>query len=436
MSRKHICSFWVIAPIATFLSACGGTASPASPKHRDIETTHKLPSGSLEELYLGVSSEQASENGFFPYECDATHEKTKLEVAQFVDQNTKTVALALSAGAQDSFENLPQADDAQSQMGQSRRLGPITINAREAIDPNAPEWTVSSDPTWEQIQDLVVEARKLIKQHNYVGAVPYLQFLDYQLRARAPDEQRRRVHGTNYSLQHENMRDFAELQKQMLACLSDVSCLPANFEPRLSATAATIMKDTYVYSKLYEWMMLEASAEEGRDRMRIFEKWIENDLRFYRPHNTQAVRRLSAGNFEVLLSAGPLGHVEAEVADFVAELWSGSGRTLKLTFVDANQSFGDLNPFRFEILASQGRGYVSYGERKVALPQSIQYGTLHHEMGHVLGLKDAYYTTYNTKTCVYEQRSRPRDLMSDSSRGSVLEDHWNLLETLYSNPSQ
>jgi|GEM_PF-6983404 len=435
MRRFYFQSLWIIAPFCTLLSACGGSASPTAPKHRNIETSHQLPSGSLEQIYLGVSSEQASENGFFPYECDANLEKTKLEIAQFVDLNTKAVAQALSAGSMDSFEQLPAAT-APSPSGQSRSIGPISINAREEIDPNSPDWVISSDPTWEQLQQLVADARKLITEHNYTGSIPYLQYLDYQLRARAPDEQRRRIHGSNYSLHHDNMRDFAELHGQMLACEADANCVPANFESRLSAPAAAIMKDTYVYSKLYEWMMLEASSEEGRDRMRIFSKWIDNDLRFYRPHNTEAVRRLSAGNFEVMLSSGPLGHVEKEITDFVAELWSGADRTLKLSFVSEGQTFAELSPFRFEVLSAQGRGYVSYGERKVALPQSIQYGTLHHEMGHVLGLKDAYYTTYNTKTCLYEQRSRPRDLMSDSSSGSVLDDHWNLLETLYSSPKQ
>jgi hypothetical protein len=54
-----------------------------------------------------------------------------------------------------------------------------------------------------------------------------------------------------------------------------------------------------------------------------------------------------------------------------------------------------------------------------------------HEFGHVIGLPDAYYTSWNPQSCSYKIEWNAGDLMSDSGSGAVLPRHWQEIKKAY-----
>ena len=52
-------------------------------------------------------------------------------------------------------------------------------------------------------------------------------------------------------------------------------------------------------------------------------------------------------------------------------------------------------------------------------------------LGHVLGLPDRYFTTWNNETCTYTVEQNTGDLMSSSVKGVVTKDSIEKLQTSY-----
>jgi hypothetical protein len=411
-------------PLASFvclgclLSACGNKG-PGEP----VETlqTHELPAGPLEALYTEIES-QAAERSFLIDECDTANAETKLRIARFIDINLGGVTQAMG-----DLSDAP----ATPTPGAARTIGPVKVRARVAIESGAPTWRRDSSDTWSELDTYRERVEAFIAAKDFASAKSYLQYLDYNLRAKVPDEKRRRIFGANYELRDDNLADFQSLKRSVDTCVGDPKCLPIDLQKRLSAGPLRILNETKLYKALSKWVLEAEDTVQSRKRLETLKLWVDNDVNFVSPRRTVAVKRLSAGNFEVALHAGALAGIESQVADFIAEIWSPLGRQIRVRWAENLESVDSLVPFQFDLVKSQGRGYVSYSEKKIVLPQVIQYATLHHELGHVLGLPDGYYTTFDSKTCTYTQHSRAKDLMSSSSSGGVLDEHWSALEALY-----
>lgn len=80
---------------------------------------------------------------------------------------------------------------------------------------------------------------------------------------------------------------------------------------------------------------------------------------------------------------------------------------------------------------SGGRARTYFDQRKVLLFHNDSAKTIAHEIGHVLGFKDRYFTTWDAKRCVYTQSSLDTDIMSSHHTGSVLPEHWARLDREY-----
>lgn len=404
--------------LGSLLSACGDRG-PGEP----VPTlqTHELPAGPLEVLYTEIESE-AAKRSFLASECDTTHAETKLRIAKFVDKHLAGVAEALGDRS-DALESVIP--------GASRTIGPIKVRARVALDSSAPTWRRDNSDTWAELDTERERAEAFIAAKDFAAAKRQLEYLDYSLRAKIPDEKRRRVYGANYELRDDNLADFQALKRGVDACVKDTACLPRDLVKSLKAAPLRILSETKLYASLSKWVLEVEEPSAARDRLQTLKLWVDNDVNFVSPRRTEAVKRLSASSFEVALHAGALAGIESDIASFIAELWSPPLRQIRVRWTENIAVVDSLVPFRIELVPSQGRGYVSYSEKKIVLPKIIQYGTLHHELGHVLGLPDSYYTTFDSKTCTYTQHSRAKDLMSSSSSGSVLDEHWSSLEALY-----
>lgn len=67
------------------------------------------------------------------------------------------------------------------------------------------------------------------------------------------------------------------------------------------------------------------------------------------------------------------------------------------------------------------------------LNQNSSMNVVLHEFGHVLGLRDEYYTQWNEENCSYSEQYNMASIMSSSQAGKILKSHTDELKKFYFN---
>lgn len=142
--------------------------------------------------------------------------------------------------------------------------------------------------------------------------------------------------------------------------------------------------------------------------------------------NPAGVRRVGLTKFEVDLHAGDFEKSKDKVAAIFEREWRSKGYSLKVNWVPKNNEIYSLRAnFR------SGRSLVNHKAKVMLLANFAWTRTLAHELGHILGFDDHYYSIWNSKNCYYTQMSRLSDIMSNSEFGRVDIQHWKILEKAY-----
>jgi hypothetical protein len=155
--------------------------------------------------------------------------------------------------------------------------------------------------------------------------------------------------------------------------------------------------------------------------------------RFLAPERTEhefrpspSVRRINKKYFEVKLDAGDFAGSEKDLTRIFEREWSSPRHGVRVRWVK-----GDPAAYRLKALFQSGRSFVDHRSKTMLVANFAWTRTIAHELGHVLGFDDHYYSVWNDRNCYYLQESRLSDLMSDSEKGRVTAGHWALLEKAY-----
>jgi hypothetical protein len=135
------------------------------------------------------------------------------------------------------------------------------------------------------------------------------------------------------------------------------------------------------------------------------------------------------GALHVALDPGPFAGAEDQLADYIESVWVSQDMHVKVDWVSAT-----FHPeaFTFELGEGEGgRSHVSWSSRTVTLEPDVTENAIAHEIGHVLGFADRYYTTYDTQSCRYSVVKDDSDIMSQSSTGAVTDAEWAVLASKY-----
>jgi hypothetical protein len=149
----------------------------------------------------------------------------------------------------------------------------------------------------------------------------------------------------------------------------------------------------------------------------------ENTEHIFRPN--RSVSR-AGKDFVVKLDAGEFKGAEKKLEKIFRQAWSSQGRAVRIRWVQ-----GDPDAYRMKAHFRSSRSYVSHQEKAMVIANFAWTRTLAHELGHILGFADHYYTVWNDRNCYYTQESRLSDLMSDSQRGRITAEHWAILDSAY-----
>lgn len=144
----------------------------------------------------------------------------------------------------------------------------------------------------------------------------------------------------------------------------------------------------------------------------------------FRP--SASVSRLSERVFRLKLDAGDFREDKEKLRALLEKEWSSPRHALRIEWVE-----NDPQAYRVRAVFKTDRSYVNHRERVMVIANFAFTRTVAHELGHVLGFDDHYYSVWNAQNCYYTQQSRLADLMSNSARGRLLPKHWRLLDQAY-----
>lgn len=194
---------------------------------------------------------------------------------------------------------------------------------------------------------------------------------------------------------------------------------------------------------LYLRTQRDASAPETPQRWRDLDTMVrfllEKDVgrilkgrQYLPPESTQhtfrpgpSVRRIGRKAFEVTLHPGDFSGAESKLTELFEKEWNSLGYGIKLKWTK------DPSAYRVKAHFQSGRSYVNHREKVLVISNFSWVRTVAHELGHVLGFDDHYYSVWNGRNCYYTQEARLSDLMSSSEQGGVTNRHWELMDEAY-----
>ena len=140
----------------------------------------------------------------------------------------------------------------------------------------------------------------------------------------------------------------------------------------------------------------------------------------------QSVKRVSPRAYEVRLNPGDFAEAKEKLKRLFEREWRSQGQEVKVVWDDSKPEL-----YRVQALFQAGRSYVNHRTRSLVIANFSWARTVAHELGHILGFDDHYYSVWNERNCYYTQESRLGDLMSNSETGTISSRHWEILDEAY-----
>lgn len=139
------------------------------------------------------------------------------------------------------------------------------------------------------------------------------------------------------------------------------------------------------------------------------------------------IKFIDANTLEVAVDSGDFRVSEAELKEILEKEWSVPPYKLRVRWSDRKKEM----VYRFAFFREPITSHVLHSARAINVANGERVSVFAHELGHVMGFRDHYRTTWNPTGCYYTQVSWLDDIMSSSARGIVTKEHWKWLRETY-----
>lgn len=360
--------------------------------------------GNLEEKYGKIFSK---ENEVFFESCDFENRNHILEIAKELEKRRSEI-VAFTKKAKDS-------KDTASQRIEYNLNGFVFVEATSTAASQANGWTTRT-LSWKKIRDEYLQIKDQPVDQNWL-------WLDRVARGLAPDEESRLVDLDHQGVGRNSEVLIREILAKIEACKKEPTCVDPSFvEPEVQW-----IKNGSAHK--YHLQCMQSSnktAEEKRVCLTKLEKWIRYDFSRFEFRINPEIQARSNG-ITVPLRMNIFGNEASQFVSLIKKYWDQYGFSISI-----ENSSSDGRGFLIDVDQNIGaRAFVSYKEKRMQLHNFGSVQTAAHEFGHVLGLKDVYYTTFDRTKCEWQDEYDSSDLMSDSSKGKIQPYHWEKLKSVY-----
>jgi|GEM_PF-4996339 len=360
--------------------------------------------GNLEEKYGAIFSKK-NESFFEP--CDFENRSHILEIAKELERRRPEL-VALAKKAKETKDNA-------TQRAEYNLNGFVFIENTFPVVTQTNEWSAAT-LSWKNIWD------EYLKMKDQPVNLSWL-WLDRVARGLAPDEESRLVALDHQGISRDSEIVMRETLLKMEACIAEASCV----YPSFSESQVEWIKKGSLYEFYLNCMQnANKTSEEKRACLTKLEKWTRPDLSRFEFRINPEIQPTKSG-ITVPLRMNIFGNEASQFISLMKKYWDQYGFSISIEnssiegrgfLIDVDQNIGD-------------RAFVSYKEKRMQLRNFGSVQTAAHELGHVLGFRDVYFTTFDRTKCEWQDEYNPSDLMSDSTRGKIQPYHWDQLKSVY-----
>ncbi|MBK9292881.1 MAG: hypothetical protein IPM57_00285 [Oligoflexia bacterium] len=152
--------------------------------------------------------------------------------------------------------------------------------------------------------------------------------------------------------------------------------------------------------------------------------------RYFEFRKEPTVKRISQNTIEIPLDPGDFDKIaQSRFEEIIYKYWSSAKLKVRIKWV--TNSVDSKAYFKVVGAGENGRSYVDYNTRTINLYSGMTEGTLAHEIGHILGFSDLYFDIWQKSKCRFITQVQGSNIMSNSTGGSVLKEHWHTLNQYY-----
>jgi hypothetical protein len=324
-------------------------------------------------------------------ECDRVQKQGRWELAAALDQRDQEIQAYLRAPT-------PQPSP-----------GPSASPTLPAHPETSAEWKEFRS-AW---QELIAYHRRI--RDLPIG--PQWAYLNSAVRSILWTDQHR-FDGVNYSIGHDAGPFLEEALKSVDRCLSRAHCSKPVFPPATREFLESMPIYSALMAKPNGTANLRARIAADFHKFQFF-----SNPTLERRGFRQLILPLDSGSFE------DRGAELLEMQQAIESTWSSERMHLSVRWEKAPRL-----PELYRLLLGDSGGQRSFVDRTAHVIQlfpGMSARTVPHEIGHVLGFEDRYYTIWKPSDCAYVTQFRENDLMSTLSSNTVPAEDWKTLRRRY-----
>lgn len=400
MLKLKTVSVVFLALVSTGCARDAVNSSSFEPKLVDRHSTHHnySLSGPLTELTSKIITSQWAEN------CDKTEAEKRLEVANALDQN----ADAIMAAARTEPDSLSE----------QVQIGPTYFN----VPPKSASqkgWQ-SYKKSWAAIYSLYQRIKTQTPNSDD------WQTLNASVRGILADDDDRIFTVSAFILGHDDERRFLRIIEKLEDCAKK-NCVESNLkksEEKFLTSSATLR---HYFQK---WKEATDQSLRIERRGKLIEILNRNYNTTYAFHRNENVSRPSRDKISLRMNAGAFAGAQELLSEAITSIWSAPKIKVEIDWVDLN-----IFPGLYTFAIGHSNGERAFTDRKNKIVQMYPANYLSaiaHEVGHVLGFPDEYYTIWDENKCEYTVEYSEENLMSVHSNGLVTPKTWKTLAETYS----
>ncbi len=227
-------------------------------------------------------------------------------------------------------------------------------------------------------------------------------------------EDSKRIRGQSHPLLYKDNRETLEKAlREVQTCLDLDSCHIYDFSRR----SIYFFKEGPRHRALWNDYYNNIGTDRSKVALSDLESLLLKDLNHYVFQKNDSVELKNQRELHIKLNLQGLGEDDIEQLNRALDEWSYGEHHISFSHAESGAKIIDNK-------IQGGRSFYNRSQNTIVLRQGWNHKTLAHELGHLIGFPDKYYSSFNNIECFYQFEFNTSDIMASSQSGNVGFKHW------------